>query len=210
MHLLFSHPKTQGPVDRGSGVWGVEVSFSDFFQIQFFCQIQALIQAHGQDAENYNGHQHHIQLEDLAPVDDKIAQSFPASDEFADDDAHQAEADIDFHRIQKDGHRTGQDDFGEHIPFPAAQGINEFGFLRVHFQKAGVDGENASEYGHGHTCHDDSPHIGSQPYDEKRGQSRFRQAVQDYQIRLQDAGEGSAHPQQDRGQDACGKDQEKA
>ena len=107
MHLLFSHPKTQGPVDRApaSGEWK---SVFRFFSVQFFRQIQALIQAHGQDAENYNGHQHHIQLEDLAPVDDKIAQSFPASDEFADDDAHQAEADIDFHRIQKDGHRTGR------------------------------------------------------------------------------------------------------
>ena len=90
------------------------------------------------NAEDHNSHDHGGKLENLAGIDDQISQAGPGGEKLADDDAHQAEADIDFHRIQKDRHRTGQDDFGEHIPFPAAQGINEFGFLRVHFQKAGV------------------------------------------------------------------------
>ena len=151
--------------------------FSELSEVQLLRRAQALVQKHGQDAEDHDGGQHQIQLEDLASVDDEVAQALPASDEFADDDAHEAEADVDLHGVQEDRDGAGQDDLGEHILFMSAQGIDELRFFRIHLQESGVDCQDASEEGHGHAGHDDRPHISAQPHDEEGGQGGFGQAV---------------------------------
>ena len=65
---------------------------SGLFQAVLFDVSQYPVQRHGYYAQNQDGHKDGGKFKGLAGVDDQIPQSFPCSDEFADDDAHKAQA----------------------------------------------------------------------------------------------------------------------
>ena len=50
-----------------------------------------------QNTEDHDGHDHEIQLEDLAAVDDEEAKACLGGEKLADDDADEAETDVDLH-----------------------------------------------------------------------------------------------------------------
>ena len=56
-----------------------------------------LVQSHGDGAQDQNGGDQDGQLKNLAAVNDEVAQSPPGRQEFADDDAHQRQTDVDLH-----------------------------------------------------------------------------------------------------------------
>lgn len=69
----------------------------EFSVVSFFDKIDQKIEGHRQDAEEHNAHDYHIQPENLASVDDQVAQSLPGADEFSDNNPHKTESNIDFH-----------------------------------------------------------------------------------------------------------------
>ena len=79
--------------------------------------------------------------------------------------------------------------------------IYELDFFLINRCEACVQVHDAPEHGDGHTSHDDRCRSSPQPYDEKRCQGRFRQAVQHDQIGLEYLGESPATPEQDGDQD---------
>ena len=83
------------------------------------------------------------------------------------------------------------------------EGVDQFDLLFIDRGKTGVQVHDAPEDGDRHTGDDDRRRSGAQPYDQKRRQRGFRQAVQHYQIGLQYLGEPPAAPEQDGGQDAA-------
>lgn len=176
--------------------------FSEPFQTMFFHKINCLIENHGHDTENDNGHENHVKLEHLTSINNQIPQPLPASNEFSDNDSHKTESDVYLHGIDENRNRAWENDFFQYVPPAAAQGVDELDFLRVHLGKSGINGKNAAKHGHGHSSHNDGFHIGPQPYDEKRSQGGFRQTVQYYQIRLQDLGKAAKEPEQNGGQQA--------
>ena len=60
-------------------------------QVQLFIRRNPSIEQHRHKAEDQNGKDHEIQLEDLASVDDKIPETVSGTDEFSDDDADEAD-----------------------------------------------------------------------------------------------------------------------
>ena len=56
----------------------------------------------------------------LGSVDDQVSQAKPGRQEFSDDHAHQAEADIDLHVADDERDRAGKQYLKEHVsPFSA-------------------------------------------------------------------------------------------
>lgn len=70
---------------------------SGMFQTVLFNQVQNLIQPHGNDTQNQNGHQNRSQFKGLAGIDDEIAKPLPGADKFSDDHANQTKSDINLH-----------------------------------------------------------------------------------------------------------------
>ena len=58
------------------------------FLHMFFHKIKHCVQPHGNDAQDYNGHQHPGKLKSLAAVDNKITKTFSCADKFTDDHVH--------------------------------------------------------------------------------------------------------------------------
>ena len=73
-----------------------------------FQSLDHLIKRHGDDAEDHDGCDYHVKLEDLGSIDDQISQSSAGSEEFTDNYAYQGEADIHFHIAENSGDGTGE------------------------------------------------------------------------------------------------------
>ena len=86
--------------------------------------LDSFIEAKGNDTEDNNACDHHIQLEDLTSVDDQITKTALCCQKFADDDAHQCKTDVDFGGTDHSGNGARQYDFGEGIFLFAAKGID--------------------------------------------------------------------------------------
>ena len=72
-------------------------SFGSAFLYLLLDQIQNRVKCHGDDTQDHNRHQDPGELEGLTSVDDKISETFPGTDKFADDNTHQTETDVDLH-----------------------------------------------------------------------------------------------------------------
>lgn len=175
-----------------------------------FDDLNGFIEAKRDDTEHDDACDHHIQLEYLRSVDDQIAQASPCRQKFSDDDAHQRKADIDLCRAQQNGNGAGKHHFAKGVPFFPAKGVDQRDLFGIHLSKARVKADDGAEERHGHAGDDDGSGAGSQPDDKQRRQSRLRQTVQDYQVRLRDLGEFSGVPEQRSRQNADENDQQKA
>ncbi len=162
-----------------------------------FHKIQYCVQAHGNDAQDHNGHQYPSELKGLAAVDDKIAKAGSCADKFTDDDTNQAKSDIHLHNTEDEGDGRGQDDFCQLFFFVSAKGFDQLQLIRVSLAEAGIQADDGAEDGDGHTGHDDGTLVCTEPHDEKGGKGRFREAVEDHKVRLQDPGCPRGTPQKD-------------
>ena len=107
-----------------------------FFLVTFFDKREQLIEYHsqhchrliqdcGQNTEDHDGHDHEIQLEDLAAVDDEEAKACLGGEKLADDDADEAETYIDF-QVTDDGRDAGRkNNIAKNISACAAKGPDE-------------------------------------------------------------------------------------
>lgn len=80
----------------------LEVTLAYFFQ-----QRNEQVQGGGDQAEDDDGHQNQIQLEDLAAICDQIAQSGTGCQKFANDDADQCKANVNLHHTDQRGDIAG-------------------------------------------------------------------------------------------------------
>ena len=87
------------------------------------------------------------------------------------------------------------------MPAVPVEGVDKFDLLSVDCGKTGVQVHDASEYGDRHAGCDDCCRSSPKPYDQKRRQRGFRQAVQYHQIGLQYFGKPPAAPEEDGNQD---------
>lgn len=147
------------------------------FLHMFFHKIKHCVQPHGNDAQDYNGHQHPGKLKSLAAVDNKITKTFSCADKFTDDHTYQTETDIYFHNTDDQRNGSWQNDFCQLLFFVSAKGFDEFQFIRISLTETGIQIDNRAKDSNGHTGHNDSTFIRSKPYNKKRRKSRFRQAV---------------------------------
>ena len=75
------------------------------------------------NTEDHDGHDHEIQLEDLAAVDDEEAKACLGGEKLADDDADEAETDVDLHVADDKWNRAGQQDLCEDILLFSSQDV---------------------------------------------------------------------------------------
>ena len=59
--------------------------------------LDQLVKYHGDGAQDDNGGDHHVELEDLRTIDNQIPEASSGGQKFSDDDAHKGKAGIDFH-----------------------------------------------------------------------------------------------------------------
>ena len=59
--------------------------------------LDQFVKHHGDGAEDDDGSNHHVELEDLRTVDNQISESPSGGQKFTDDNAHQRKAEIDLH-----------------------------------------------------------------------------------------------------------------
>lgn len=164
-------------------------------------QIDQRIQKHRHDAEQDNAHQQPIHLKYLTGINDQIPQPAPRCQKFPDHNPHQAEPDIDLHIADDGRDRAWKYDLAEGMPLVPAQGIDQLDLLLVHPDKAGIQVQDAPEDRHRHSGHDDGGLGGAQPYDQERRKGGLGQAVEHYQIRVQDLRQLAAAPEQHCRQD---------
>ena len=96
-----------------------------FCMIAFFDRSQQLIEYHGQYTQNDNAEHDVIQTENLTAVDNEIAQAGVGRQEFADNDADEAETYIDF-QVTDDGRDAGRkNNIAKNISACATKGPDE-------------------------------------------------------------------------------------
>lgn len=134
-------------------------------------KLNRLIKQQGDDTQDDNACDHHIQLENLGTVYDQISQASPGGKEFTDDYAYQSQTDIDFGGAEQDGNRAGQHYLEKSVLLSAAQRVDQSDFFRIYLLKAGIKADNGAENSHGDSGYDDGFCPGAQPYDKERGQS---------------------------------------
>ena len=161
----------------------------------FFNKIKCKIQQHGNDAEDHNGHQDPCKSECLASVNDQVSQAFSGTDKFSDDHAYQAKPDVDLHHTQDKRNGGGQDDLQKLFLFVSPQSFDQLQLFRICLAEAGVQIDNGAEDGYRHAGAHNGTFVGTKPYDQKRGQSRFRETVQYHQTWLQDPCDPSGAPE---------------
>ena len=153
--------------------------YTPFLQLMlpdlFFNKIKCKIQQHGNDAEDHNGHQDPCKSECLASVNDQVSQAFSGTDKFSDDHAYQAKSDVDLHHTQDKRNGGGQDDLQKLFLFVSPQSFDQLQLFRICLAEAGVQIDNGTEDGYRHAGDHNGTFVGTKPYDQKRGQSRFRE-----------------------------------
>lgn len=81
------------------------------FFIPVFRPLDTLIERHGDQAQQDDGGNDHMHLEDLRTVDDQISQPPSGSKEFSDDNADQGKPDIYLYGTEQDGDTVRKDYF---------------------------------------------------------------------------------------------------
>ena len=104
-----------------------------------FQHCHRLIQDCGQNTEDHDGHDHEIQLEDLAAVDDEEAKACLGGEKLADDDTHETKTDVDLHVADDERNGAGQQDLCEDILPLSAERIDQPDLVRIHGEKAIVE-----------------------------------------------------------------------
>lgn len=155
--------------------------YTPFLQLMlpdlFFNKIKCKIQQHGNDAEDHNGHQDPCKSECLASVNDQVSQAFSGTDKFSDDHAYQAKPDVDLHHTQDKRNGGGQDDLQKLFLFVSPKSFDQLQLFRICLAETGVQIDNGAEDGYRHAGDYNGTFVGTKPYDQKRGQSRFRETV---------------------------------
>ena len=111
-----------------------------------FCTGNGLIQKPGKQAQNHNGCHEHCHGEGLGGIGDQVAKSRPCGEKFPNDDAYQAEADIDLHIVNEQRKGSGQQDFKENVAAGAAQGADQPDLVIIGLAETAVQSENGAEY----------------------------------------------------------------
>ena len=62
---------------------------SELFPVVMLQTLDQFIESHGDGAQDDDGGDHHVELEDLRSIDDQIAKAPSCSKKFTDDDAYQ-------------------------------------------------------------------------------------------------------------------------
>ncbi len=78
-------------------------------------------------------------FEDLAAVDDEEAKACLGGEKLADDDADEAETDVDLHVADDKWNRAGQQDLCEDILLFSSQRVDQTDLVRIHGEKAVVE-----------------------------------------------------------------------
>ena len=165
-----------------------------------FRALNQFIKHHGNDTENDNGSNDHIELEYLRAVDDQIAEAPSRGQKFADDNAHKGKADVDFHAAQDQRYGAWQNYLDKGVSPTAAQRVDQLAHFRVDLTETGVEADDGAEDRYGQTRYDDRIGTGSQPDNEKRGKGGFWQGVQNDEVWFQNFGEAVPIPEQGGGQ----------
>ena len=187
-----------------------KIGISKSFLIYVLHHPDHRIQRHRHNAQQHDRHDQPIHLEHLARINDQVPQPVPRRQEFPDHHPDQAKPDIDLHIADHSRHGARQHDFKKRMPPRPVQGIDQLDLFPVDSGEAGVQVHDTAEYRHGHAGDDDGRGGGAQPYDKKRCEGGFRQAVQDDQIGLQYLGELPAAPEKDSDKDAEQCDEQEA
>ena len=157
---------------------------------------------------------HHMQnactAQHLAGIDDQIPKPIPCRQELPDHHPNQAKPDIHFHIADHSRHGARQHDFKKRVSPRPMQGIDQLDLFTVNSGEAGVQVHDTAEYRHGHACHNDGRGGGAQPYDKKRRESGFRQAVQNHQIGFEYLRKFPAIPEKDGDEDTEQCDEQEA
>ena len=103
-----------------------------------FQHCHRLIQDCGQNTEDHDGHDHEIQLEDLAAVDDEKAEACLRGEKFPDDDADETETDVDLHIADDRGNGAWQDHFGQCVVSRSVECVNELDLFFIDCCETGV------------------------------------------------------------------------
>lgn len=140
-----------------------------FCMIAFFDKSQQLVEDHGQYTQNDNAEHDVIQPEYLTAVNDQVTQTDIGCQKFTDNDADEAETDIDF-QIADDGRDTGREDnISQDVSACASKCPDEQQFITVNVDKGGVKVDDGAEDGHCHTAYNDGFHIVAEPDNEDWG-----------------------------------------
>ena len=95
-----------------------------FFLVTFFDKREQLIEYHSQYTQNNNAEHDVIQPEHLTAVNDQVTQPSVGCQKFTDNDANEAEADVDF-QVADDGGDTGRkDNVPQNVFAGTAKGFN--------------------------------------------------------------------------------------
>ena len=105
----------------------------------FLQHCHRLIQHRRQHTQDHDGHDHEVQFENLAAVDDEKAEACLRGEKFPDDDADETETDVDLHVADDERDRTWQQDLCEDIFLLPSERIDQPDLIRVHGEKAVVE-----------------------------------------------------------------------
>ncbi len=98
-----------------------------------------LIQHRRQHTQDHDRHDHEVQFENLAAVDDEKAEACLRGEKFPDDDADETETDVDLHVADDKWNRAGQQDLCEDILLFSSQRVDQTDLVRIHGEKAVVE-----------------------------------------------------------------------
>ena len=121
------------------------------FQHSFFHYIDQSIQSHCHNTEQNNRHEKPIHLKYLTGIDDQISKSAFGSEKFSDNDSHKTKSDIDFHIAYDCRNRGRQYNFCKRMPAVSVQCIYQFDLFLIDIDKGGIQIQDTSEDGDGHS-----------------------------------------------------------
>ncbi len=168
------------------------------FKLNFdsvFNELDGFIEPKGDETEDNDAGDDHIQLKYLGTIDNQVSQAAPCRKEFSDDDAYQSQAYIYLGRAEQNGNGAGEHHPEESVTFTAAQSVYQSDFFRIYLLEAGIKADDGAEDSHGYACNDNGFGSGAEPYDEQRRQCGFGQAVQYHQVGFQNLRQLSGIPQ---------------
>ena len=121
----------------------------------------------------------------LTCINDQIPESAFCGKKFTNHDSYKTEADIYFHVAYDRGNRTWEYYFGQDMPPFSMQGIDQPDLFLIDGDESCVKIQDTSEDCHRHSGNDNGGRSSTEPYNEQGSEGRFRQAVQNDQIRFQ-------------------------
>lgn len=136
----------------------------------------------------------------LTRIDNQISQSAPCGKKLPDDYADETQSDIDFHIAYDCRNGTGENNLCQSVAFCSVQCVNQVEFFVINAGKTGIQIQNTSENRDRHSGDNDGGRGSAQPDNKQRGKGRFRQTVQDDEIRVKYLGKFSTVPEQNGGE----------